>query len=206
MSFGNSFDFDFNTAESRSGFGELIPENTVALVVATIRRGKVGADGWLTLNKDRNAMFLDMEFQIEDGPFRGRKFWERMTVELDTSASEGQRTAQEISRSNLRGMVESARGIKPGDDSPEAMQRRKLSSWGDINGLRFCAKVGIEKAKPGSGYDDKNKLKAAVGPDSRDYIAPGDVPQQPQQQGFGGSMGGGQAQGGGSFGRPGWAA
>jgi hypothetical protein len=36
--------------------------------------------------------------------------------------------------------------------------------------LRFVAKIGIEKAKEGSGFKDKNTLDAAVTPDRKAWV------------------------------------
>jgi hypothetical protein len=45
-----------------------------------------------------------------------------------------------------------------------------VNSWGDFDGLRFVAKIGIEKAKEGSGFKDKNSLEAAVTPDRKAWV------------------------------------
>lgn len=150
---------DFNNApEQREG--GLIPEGTIATVHITVRPGNAGEGGWLKRSKGGNSAALDMEFTVVDGPFAKRKFWTLLTVEGET---EGHSKAAEISGARLRGILESARGIRPDDKSPAAAEARRVVSWGDFDGLRCMVKIGVEK---GSGeYKDKNILDIAITPD-----------------------------------------
>lgn len=151
--------YDFNNAETQRE-GGLIPDGTVAPVHLTVRPGNSGEGGWLKRSKTGESMALDCEFTVVDGPFAKRKFWSLFTVEGTT---DGHAKAAEISASRLRGILESARGIRPDDESEAAKNARRLNSWGDLDGIRFVAKIGIEKGK--EGYKDKNTLAAAVTPD-----------------------------------------
>lgn len=172
--------FDFNNAEPQRAMGELIPENTIVLVVAKVRPGGEGPDGWLK-GSATGAQMLDMEFTIDGGEFDRRKVWENWVV---GGVTDGHEKASAISRSRLRALLESARGINPSDDSASAMEGRCIESWGDLDGMTFCAKIGIETgglkdkmAGPQSDrYADKNKLKAILTPADADYIAPGGPP------------------------------
>jgi hypothetical protein len=155
---------DFNNAEPQRE-GGLIPENTIAVCHLTIRPGGAGDGGWLKRSKDGSSLAIDAEFTIVEGPFAKRKFWKLYTVE---GASEGHAKAAEISASQIRAIVESARGIRPDDESEGAKQSRRLNNWGDLDGIRFIGKVGIEKGK--EGYKDKNTLWAAVTPDRKDWM------------------------------------
>lgn len=170
---------DFNNAEpQRAGFGgDLIPNDTVALVVMTIRPGQQGDGGWLKGNNAGDALMIDAEFTVDGGDFDRRKLWGNYIVDGTT---DGQQKAAAISRSLLRGMLESAHGIEPGDNSAEALAKRQVTSYGDFSGIRFCARIGVEKgnlkdktAGPDSErWPDKNIIRAAVTPDDDDYIAP----------------------------------
>lgn len=155
--------YDFNGAEPQRE-GGLIPENTVAVVHMTVRPGSAGEGGWLKRSKTGDSQALDAEFTIVEGPYAKRKFWKLFTIEGTT---EGHQKAGEISGSQLRAILESARGIRPDDESAEAKAARQVSSWGDFDGLRFIAKIGIEKGS--EGYKDKNTLWAAITPDRRDW-------------------------------------
>jgi hypothetical protein len=78
------------------------------------------------------------------GPHDKRKLWLLLTLDGTT---EGHAKAAEISRIKLCAILECARGIRPNDESKAARQGRHLNSYGDLDGLRFIAKIGIEKGK-----------------------------------------------------------
>jgi hypothetical protein len=156
--------FDFNGAEQQRE-GGLIADGTIAVVHLTVRPGNAGEGGWLKRSKDGSSQAMDCEFTVVDGPFAKRKFWSLFTVEGTT---EGHAKAADISASRLRGILESAKGIRPDDESDVAKAGRRVNSWGDFDGLRFVAKIGIEKGK--DGYKDKNTLDAAVTPDRKAWV------------------------------------
>ena len=157
---------DFNDAERQSsGGGEPVPEGTVAPVIVNLREIKTGKTG---------AQGLDVEYTITAGPFKGRKAWGWHGVA--GNGSEGHNKMVSITRSYIRGMLESAYGIDPADDSAAAMEGRRLGDWDDLQQLEFVARFGVEKV---SDYVDqrtgetkqgkpKNTLRA-VTPDDPDY-------------------------------------
>lgn len=154
---------DFNGAEPQRE-GELIPDGTVAPVNMKLRPGGHGDGGWLKRSKSGEALMLDCEFTVIEGPNARRKFWTLFTVSGET---DGQQKAADISRSKLRAIIESARGINPADEREAAMNGRRVSSYEDLDGIQFVAVVGLE---PGKGeYKDKNILKAAVTPDRNNW-------------------------------------
>ena len=158
--------FDFNSAQSNSF--DLIPVDTIAPMVMTIRAGSAGDGGWLTAGKPpSDAFYLNAEFVISGGRFKGRKFWQNMVVSGGKVDASGQSIAGSITRSSLRGILESARGIKADDESEAAKKARLVSGYGDFSGIEFVGKIGIEKGS--QGYSDKNKLVAAIGPESAVY-------------------------------------
>lgn len=164
--------YDFNNAEAQRE-GGLIPDGTIVAVHMTVRPGNSGEGGWLKRSKDGSSSALDCEFTIVDGPHAKRKFWSLFTVEGTT---EGHAKAGEISASRLRGILESARGIRPDDETEAAKAARRVNSWGDFDGVRFVAKIGIEKGK--DGYKDKNTLDAAVTPDRKAWVKVEQVAKQ----------------------------
>lgn len=153
---------DFNNAESNSGF-DLIPANTVAPMILTIRPGSVGDGGWETTSDKSDYNWLNCELTITGGRYRGRKIWQNMMC----GHPDPENKAVNITRSTLRGILESARKIKPDDTSETARTGRVVSGYGDFSGLEFVGKIGIEKGK--DGYDDKNKLLAPVPVTSPQY-------------------------------------
>lgn len=155
---------DFNSApEQREG--GLIDDGTIAAVHMTVRPGSSGTDGFLKRSKDGGSQALDCEFTVVDGKFAKRKFWGLFTVMGSTA---GHAAASDISGSRLRAILESARGIRPDDESEAAKIGRCINSYGEFDGLRFVAKIGIEKGK--EGFKDRNTLVAAVTPDRKDWV------------------------------------
>lgn len=155
---------DFNNAQEQRE-GTLIDDGTIAVVHLTLRPGNSGEGGWEKRSKAGDSQALDCEFTVVDGKFTKRKFWSLFTV---SGVSEGHQKAAQISGSRIRGILESARGIRPDDESDAAKSARRISSYGELDGLRFVAKIGIEKGK--DGYKDKNTLSIAVTPDRKDWV------------------------------------
>lgn len=156
--------FDFSNA-STQGNGALIPKNTFARLIMNVRPGGAGDGGFLRRTKAGNGLMLDCEFTVVEGEHARRKFWGLFTVEGET---EGQQKAIEISRSTLRAILESARGVKPSDASPEAAKARQVNSWDDFDGIEFIGLIGVEESKDPQ-YADKNKLVAVITPDRKEY-------------------------------------
>ena len=87
--------------------------------------------------------------------------------------------AQEIGMRTIKGIVDSANNLKPSDMDDSAMAKRNLSGVEDLNGLEFCAKIGIQEGT--NGYADKNVLKFPITAESKDFIASSvSAPSQPQ--------------------------
>jgi hypothetical protein len=162
--------FDYSEAPQQRE-SDLIPHNTTATLQLTIRPGGAGEDGLLRRSQDGLCEMLDCEFTIVDGPFAKRKLWERFVV---AGTTDGHAKAAEISRGKRRAILESARGVKPDDVSPQARAARTVK-LAEFDGMRFIGKIGIEKGKDkgnGAGsYPDRNILRAAITPDQKDWHA-----------------------------------
>jgi hypothetical protein len=154
---------DFNTAGEQRSF-DVIPANTICNLQMTIRPGGAGEGGWLIRSGDGNSEGLDVEFAVVDGQYAKRKIWQRLTLHGTTS---GHAEAAEISRNTLRAILESARGIKPGDTSEAALAARKVSGWGDFDGLRFVARIGVRP--PQGVYQAKNTIAEVITPDRKQW-------------------------------------
>jgi hypothetical protein len=176
---------DFNDAGQQQA-GELIPVNTIAKVVATLRPGRAGQGGWVTKSNSTDAEYLNFEFTVIEGPFANRKFWQNMTISGGKVDERGQSKAWGITKAALRAMLDSAFGLDPDDDSPAARQKRITQDFGSFNGLQFVAKIGIEKGK--DNYPDKNKLALVLTRKNQEYAAvmfatqAGYAPTAPTQQ------------------------
>lgn len=159
--------FDFNDASAQRSF-DVMPDNLVCAVEMIIKKGDSGPNQWLTTAKSGKSKHLNCEFTVLDGDYADRKFWRRFTV---AAASDGTAASQrardnleqaiEISRQSLKAMLESARGIRPGDMSEKAVEARRTQGWEDFNGLRFIVRLGIEEPE---GYQARNTIKEIITP------------------------------------------
>lgn len=82
-----------------------------------------------------------------------------------------------MGRSFIKAILNSARNIQPKDNSPDAQNKRRISGFRDLDGIEFLAKIEVGKDARG---DDKNEIRVAVTPDSKDYTAP----SAPQSYGY----------------------
>jgi hypothetical protein len=153
---------DFNDAQVRDF--DVIADATIVVLHGEIRPGGAGDGGWLKASKDGQSEGLDWEFTIPEGPHKGRKVFERHLISGTTS---GHQTAAEITRGKIRQMLESARGIRPDDQSEAAKQARRIGSYADLDGIRFMARLGVEPAK--NGFKAKNVIEAVITPDKQEW-------------------------------------
>lgn len=168
---------DVNDGEPQRG-GDLIPHGTKVRVIGTIRPGgsnRPGQErvdcGYLTASKTSDVQFLSWEFTIVDGPFARRKFWQNMSVAGGEVNEKGESKSWNITKSTLRAMLNSARNVKPDDNTERGVAARRFNSWGDLDGIEFCCTVRVQKAKPNSGYQDSNSIGTVIEPDNKDYAA-----------------------------------
>ena len=73
-----------------------------------------------------------------------------------------------MGRTFIKAVLNSARGIHPGDSSPAAQNARRISGFADLEGVEFLGKVDWDKDQNGQ---DKCVIKAAITPDHKDYAA-----------------------------------
>jgi hypothetical protein len=157
---------DFNDADKQRSF-DVIPANTICTLQLTIRPGGAGDDGWLKRSADGNSEGLDCEFVVVDGLHSKRKLWQLFTLRGTT---QGHAEAGEISRNTLRAIIESAKGIHPIEKSEAAQLARKLSGWGDLDQIRFVARLGVRPPK--DGYAAKNTILEVLTPDRHGWTKP----------------------------------
>jgi hypothetical protein len=168
---------DFNDAKPQRSF-ELIPAGTIATLRMTVRPGNAGEGGLLRRSKDGNSEALDCEFTVVDGPYAKQKVWGLLTL---VGATPNHATAAEITRSRLRAILESARGIRPDDTGEAARQARQVGGYQDFDGLRFIGRIGVEPAR--DNYPAKNILVEAVTPDRKDWRRVEQVAKGPGESG-----------------------
>jgi hypothetical protein len=161
-------DMDFNGADTQDAAFDLIPANTLVRVTLTIRPGGAGPEGWLTQSKTSTALYINTEAIIMEGPFARRRIYTRIGFR-GKNAGSGDDTYGNRGRALIRGILESARGIKAEDQSDAARSARMIRSLGELSGLEFVARIGIERDKDRPDEPGRNVIKAAIGPAHSDY-------------------------------------
>ena len=160
---------DFNSAEEQTSF-DVIPKGTLAKVRMTIKPG--GYDdqnngwtgGYATRNNDTGAVYLSCEFVIVAGQFAKRKIWSNIGL----YSQKNNNNWGNMGRSFIRGILNSARGIMPKDESPNAQTARRINGLADLDGIEFVARIDIGADKYGA---DKNEIQLAITPDHKEYAA-----------------------------------
>lgn len=200
--------FDYNDAPAQRSF-ELIPDGTIAPLLMVIQPGNETefSDGYGKLS-DSGVIGLNVEVTIVDGPHKGRKLFDYMMIKGEDT--DGHNKAIEITRSRIRSLLESARGIMPGDESETARKSRQISGWGALDGIAFVGVIGIEKGKPtnpndpkGDRYPDRNRIKGVITPERdewQDVSSFANVSDKPK-----GRSGGAKALPKAAGGKPSWA-
>ncbi len=150
---------DFNDAKQNAN---LIPKGTIAKVRLTIRPGGFDdpSQGWTGGYAKRGttgSVYLDAEYTVLEGPYAKRKVWSMIGL---YSAS-GPNWAN-MGRSLVRGILNSARGLS------EAQNARRISSFADLDGIEFVARIDVGTDANG---DDKNDIRQAVTRDHKEYAA-----------------------------------
>lgn len=171
-----TFNMDFSN--DKPDLREPIPAGTVLYVEMTYKPG--GADlagtapeqreGALTKAKEpSDAYYLMAEFTVLRGPYKGRKFWSNLTVSGGKVDEKGRSIAAGITRQTIRCILDSSQGLKASDESPDAMAKRVIRGYRDLQKRRFIAKVKVEP--PQNGYPAKNGLGQVLTVDMKGYPA-----------------------------------
>ncbi len=160
---------DFNGAEAQDAAFDLIPANILVKVSLTIRPGGAGPEGWLTQSRTSTALYLNTEAVVLEGPHARRRIYTRIGFKGKSVNERGEDTYANRGRALTRDILESARGIKATDQSEAARTARIIHSLGDLNGLDFVAKIGVEKDRDNPDDAGRNVIKAAIGPEHAQY-------------------------------------
>ena len=133
---------DFSSAEDQQSF-DVIPKGTIARVRMTIKPGGYNdpdqgwTGGYATLG-DSGAVYLNCEFVVTEGPFARRKVWSLIGLHSPKGP-----TYANMGRSFIKSILNSARGFSAKDDSPQAMQARRINGIGDLDGIEFTARIEL---------------------------------------------------------------
>ena len=163
---------DFNDAEPQRS-SDLIPDGSFAKIGMTIRKGGIDGDdeidrGLLKASQSSDAVMLDCEFTVVEGPHARRKFWQTFVVRGGKVDEQGVSIGWKISKGVFRAMMESAQGLDPADMSEAARQKRMLRGLADLHGIAFVAKIRIEPST-NPAYGDSNRLERVVVPNEAEW-------------------------------------
>ena len=160
--------FDFNSAGEQSSF-DPIPKGRNVRVHMNVRPGGFDdpSQGWTggyaTRNASTGSVYLNCEFVVMEGEYARRKMWSLIGLH----SPKGPEWAA-MGRTFIKAILNSARGIHPGDNSAAAQNARRINGFVDLDGIEFLGKVDWEKDQNGQ---DKSVIKSAVTPDHKDYAA-----------------------------------
>ena len=116
-------------------------------------------------------MYLNCEFVVTEGKYARRKMWSLIGLHSPKGPE-----WSNMGRTFVKAILNSARGIHPGDNGPSAQNGRRIGGFADLEGIEFLGKVDWEKDQNGQ---DKSVIKSAVTPDHKDYGALMGAARQP---------------------------
>lgn len=166
---------DFNDAEQQTSF-DLIPKGTLTRVRMTIKPGgfedaaRGWTDGYATESFDTGSIYLAAEFVVLEGEFAKRKLWSNIGLH----SPKGDAWAN-MGRTFIRAALNSAYGVLPSDQSPEAQNARRIGSFSALDGIEFVARIDVEKDSKG---EYRNTIKQVIEPDHKDYARLMGVPSK----------------------------
>ncbi len=164
--------YDFNDVPDQ-GF-ELIPSGVKAKLNIELIKPDPGmsANSFLHKSKESNLHYLRLKFIIVSNPSKGRVFTQNFMygipgvprTELSNQLSEGTVKAVNIALSNLKAMVQSARGIDPKDKQANCAIR----SFQELHHIQIAASIKIAKNKDPA-YSDSNEIAYVIRTNNEDY-------------------------------------
>lgn len=151
------------------GTFEVIPEDTIATMIINVEPDEATGHPFRQ-SKTTDAVYMKCKVIVTNGPYAKKWFYYNMTLNGGKRNEHGQSKAGIISGKTVRQIVESAKGIGSKDTDEAAIRGRVIDDYPVIHGMEFCGRIGIEPEKPP--YPARNKLKAALPADHKDYIRP----------------------------------
>jgi hypothetical protein len=166
--------------ENREETDEPIPPGIYRLQ-AEVMPGGYGDGDLLKRSNKGTLAYLKVCNHVVEGPHKGRTVYDMVMVELATNKpTDGEQQITKKGRGRVRRIVESARCVDV-DREPVATlsERLSISSWGDIHGLAYYAKVGIEEAN--GTYRAKNIVEHIVTPADKEWPGTPTTPATPMR-------------------------
>lgn len=160
---------DFNDAPRQNEGFEPIPHGTFTKVRQTIRPGAFSdpaqgwQDGYPTQSDRTTSVYLNCEYTVVSGEYQKRKFFGLIGLWSPKGKAWG-----DMGRATIRAILNSARGVHPNDNTPQAASARRINDFGDLDGLEFAVQLAVEKDARG---ELRNVIKQVIEPDHAQYQA-----------------------------------
>lgn len=172
---------DFNDAEQQQDF-DLIPKGTIARLRLTVKPGGYDdpGQGWIggyaTQSYDTGSVYLACEFVVLEGEFARRKVFSNIGLHSPKGSA-----WEQMGRSFIRAVLNSARNVHPKDASPQASAARRIKGFHELDGIEFIGRIDVEKDTKG---ELRNVVKLAIEPGQPEY-----TPGLPSKASGGGTSG-----------------
>jgi hypothetical protein len=98
---------------------------------------------------------------VLEGEYARRKLWSNIGLYSSKGPTWGN-----MGRTFVRAALNSARNVRPDDNTPQAAAARRIQGFHELDGLEFVARIDIEKDGRG---EAKNVVKMAVEPGEPEY-------------------------------------
>ena len=137
---------DLNEAgpQGSAGVGAIPPKSMVVvrLHIEYPKQGMAGTYAELTRSNKSTLEYLATSLEVIEGTYKGAKIYHNFNVLGATT--DKHKTAVNISKNQLRAIVEDHRRIDPSDASPGAAQQRIINSYSEFEGMIFPIEVRCE--------------------------------------------------------------
>lgn len=153
-----AFSFDFS--QDKPDIRAPIPAGTIVMARMGYKAGGSGPQNALTKGKDKDGVksdveYLNVEFTVLRGPYKGRKVFTNMTFIGGKVDEKGVAIASSISRKNIRSIIDCSEGLATTDESAEANARRVLpDGFPSLIGRMVVFEAKLEAAQ--NGHPAKN--------------------------------------------------
>lgn len=166
--------------ETRDEADELIPPGIYRLQ-AEVMPGGYGDGDFLKRSAKGSLAYLNVCNHVVEGPHKGRQVWDMIMLELiGKNPTDGEQRIVKKGRGRVRRIVESARCIDVDNEPVETLSSKlAINSWGDVHGLAYFARVGVEEAN--GTYKAKNIIEGVITPADRDWPGTPTMPAIPMR-------------------------
>lgn len=209
--------YNFNDAPEYREAGQLLPDGEHVWVQGVIKPGNVSLPGFnapedqglFTQAKGSDLVYLTWEFKVISPPYEGAMIFTNMMMHGGQVDDKGQSKSGNISKGFIRGMIESAFGIHPKDETATAQQYRQIPYLRVLESLKFPVRLGIDEGQVnpenGTKFPDRNYIAKIILSDDEEYapmraghpVAPKPRGVRPARNRGGAAAGGGAGQQGG---------